>query len=136
MQPDLIRVFYHDAIVEPKGADYEKQREYFDAIRESPRYEVKLGRLIRTGGGDFRQKGVDILLAVDMLSKAYLNHYDIALILAGDDDYVDLIRAVKDGSGKRVYGAFFPNNASKGLVESFDERIELTENIIKQAVLQ
>lgn len=136
MQPDLIRVFYHDAIVGPKGADYEKQREYFDAIRESPRYEVKLGRLIRTGGGDLRQKGVDILLAVDMLSKAYLNHYDIALILAGDDDYVDLVRAVKDGSGKRVYGAFFPNNASKGLVESFDERIELTENIIKKAVLQ
>jgi len=74
MQPDLIRAFYYDAIVEPKGAGYEKQREYFDAIRESPRYEVKLGRLIRTGSGDFRQKGVDILLAVDMLSVPFSNN--------------------------------------------------------------
>lgn len=136
MQPDLIRVFYYDAIAEQKEADHEKQKEYFGAIRKSPRYEVKLGRLIRTGGGGFRQKGVDILLAIDMLSKAHLNHYDVALLLAGDDDYVDLVRAVKDGGGKRVYGAFFPDNASKGLVESFDERIELTENIIKQIALQ
>lgn len=136
MQPDLIRIFYYDAIAEPKEPDYKLQKKYFDTIRESPRYEVKLGRLIRTGGGDFRQKGVDVLLAVDMLSKAHLNHYDVALLLAGDDDYVDLVRAVKDGSGKRVYGAFFPDNASKGLVESFDERIELTEEIVKQVALQ
>lgn len=55
-----------------------------------------------------------------------------ALLLAGDDDYVDLIKAVKDVSGKRVYGAYFPDNASERLIKSFDQQIELTQDILKQ----
>ncbi|MBI4344354.1 MAG: NYN domain-containing protein [Euryarchaeota archaeon] len=127
LQLELRRVYYYDAIVTPKEEEFDQQNKYFAAIEENPDYEVKLGRLIRLGDGGFRQKGVDILLAIDMINKAHLNHYDIALLLAGDDDYLDLVKTVKDISGKRVFGAYDTSSASKRLIKSFDRRIELTE---------
>ncbi len=135
---ELIRVYYYDAIVDYRE-DQEKhktQDSYFENIRNINNYEVKLGRLIRTGKENekYRQKGVDVLLAIDMISKAHLNHYDITLLLAGDDDYLDMVKSIKDFTGKRVYGAYFERNASQRLVESFDMRIPITEEIINQIV--
>ena len=127
---ELIRVYYYDAIVDFKenSKKHIEQETYFNNLRKIGGYEVKLGRLIKTGNGKYRQKGVDVLLAVDMISKAHLNHYDIALLLAGDDDYLDMVKSIKDFTGKRIYGAYFERNASQRLVESFDMRIPITED--------
>jgi len=38
-----------------------------------------------------RSKGVDIALATDFLSNAYFNNYDIAVLFAGDGDYVPMV---------------------------------------------
>jgi uncharacterized LabA/DUF88 family protein len=109
--------------------EYGKQDEYFKRIRMNNNYEVKLGRLIKTKGNNFRQKGVDVLLAIDMITKAFLNQYEIALLLGGDDDYVDLIKSIKDLTGKRVYGAYFERSASERLVESLDRRLILSDSV-------
>jgi uncharacterized LabA/DUF88 family protein len=42
-----------------------------------------------------RSKQVDISLATDMLTQAHRKNYDIAILIAGDGDYVPLIEAVK-----------------------------------------
>ena len=63
--------------------------------------------------GFYRQKGVDVLLAIDMLSMAFQNHYEIAIFLGGDDDFVDLINAVKNSAGKRVFGFYYPHRISR-----------------------
>ncbi|VVB89912.1 NYN domain protein [uncultured archaeon] len=137
IQMELRRVYYYDAITDYKE-DQEKHKElepYFENIQKIDNYEVKLGRLIKTNKENgYRQKGVDVLLAIDMISKAHLDHYDIALLLAGDDDYLDMVKSIKDFTGKRVYGAYFEHNASKRLVASLDMRIPLTEDIINQIV--
>lgn len=52
-----------------------------------------------------KSKGVDITLARDMLSHAYRGHYDIAVLVAGDGDYVPLVNAVKQ-AGKMVVVSF------------------------------
>lgn len=97
---------------------------------------MKLGRLIRTGKENekYRQKGVDVLLAIDMISKAHLYHYDIALLLAGDDAYLDMVKSIKDFTGKRIYGTYFERNASHRLTEAFDMRIPISDDIINQIV--
>ena len=59
-------------------------------------------------------KRVDISLNVDMLNHAQKNHYDIAILVAGDDDYLPLVQSVKK-EGKRVVLWFFEE--SKGLSE-------------------
>ena len=37
-----------------------------------------------------------------MLSKAFQNHYDVAVFLGGDDDFIDFIETVKELAGKSV----------------------------------
>ncbi len=127
IQGDLVRAYYYDAIVDAveEREKFIEQENYFEQIRRHNFYEVKLGRLIKTKDG-YRQKGVDVLLAIDMISKAYLDHYDIASLLGGDD-LVDVVKAVKD-TGRRVFGAFFAG-CSKRLIESFDFRKEITKSL-------
>lgn len=51
-------------------------------------------------------KGVDITLARDMLIHAFSGHFDTAILVAGDGDYVPLVNEVKR-HGRRVVLAFF-----------------------------
>ena len=129
----LIRAFYYDAIIEkdddPKK--YAEQEEYLRHIRSLNFYEVKLGRLIKSGKGEPKQEGVDVLLAIDMITRAYENQYDIAVLVAGDDDFVDVVKAVKN-TGKRVYGIYSEKCASSRLIDSFDVRHPLTRQDIDQ----
>ena len=127
---ELRRVYYYDAIVNHSDSKYEKQQMYFDKISNCDLYDVKLGRLKKANEG-YRQKGVDILIAIDMLTKAFLNHYDIAAFLGGDDDFIDLIDTVKELTGKRVYGFYFPHNASERLLKAFDSKLDLSYNMPK-----
>jgi len=53
-----------------------------------------------------KTKGVDITLTKDVLSHAFLDNYDIAVLVAGDGDYVPLVDEVKR-LGKQVCVAFF-----------------------------
>jgi len=130
IEGELIRTYYYDAIVDETEKDKRQaQKNFFSTLSRAPFCTVRLGRLIKTKGG-YRQKGVDILMAIDMLTKAYENHYEIAILVAGDGDFVDLVEAVKD-TGKRVYGAYIPNNISDKLMECFDVAITLPENILK-----
>ncbi|MCL4325053.1 MAG: NYN domain-containing protein [Candidatus Thermoplasmatota archaeon] len=130
---EIVRSYFYDAKF-IDGDDRRKvQEEYFDHIRQSDYCEVRLGRLIDAPEGP-RQKGVDVLMAIDMLGKAYENHYDIAVVLAGGDDFVDIIQAVRD-AGKRVCGAYFDKNASPRLIGSFDRRLVLTKNVVKPFML-
>ncbi len=48
-----------------------------------------------------KAKGVDIALTKDLLSNAFLDNYDIAVVLTGDADYEPVISEVKR-LGKRV----------------------------------
>lgn len=129
---ELRRVYYYDAIVDPSDSPekYEEQNSYFENIRKCDFYTVKLGRMIKTNG-DYRQKGVDVLIAIDMLTKAFQNHYDIAVFVGGDDDFIDLVESVKELAGKRIYGFYFPRNTSKRLLNKFDSRIDLAYNLPK-----
>lgn len=52
-----------------------------------------------------KSKGVDITLTKDVLSHAFLNNYDLAVLLAGDADYLPLINEIKR-IGKLVYLVF------------------------------
>jgi hypothetical protein len=51
-------------------------------------------------------KGVDIALTKDLLTHAFQNHYDTAILMSGDADYVPVVEEVKR-FGKRVLLASF-----------------------------
>lgn len=132
-QGELIRIYYYDAMVEENEREKrQKQRTFFRILSQMDLCTIRLGRLVKTEEG-YRQKGVDILMAIDVLTKAYENHYEIAILVAGDGDFVNLVKAVKD-AGKRVCGAYIPNYVSDKLRESLDLRVDLTGEILSKLI--
>lgn len=64
---------------------------------------------------------MDVYIASDMLSKAYENHYEIAVVIMGDRDFLPLVDAVKNLTGKRVFGVVFDKHYTEDLRYAFDK---------------
>jgi len=111
----LIRTYYYNARVgqreEPER--YHDQQKFFAGITAIPYCELRLGRLVYNNwpSAPPYEKGVDILLATDMITHSFKNNYDVAVLVAGDNDYVSAIQAVKD-NGKNVEVALFGKEQS------------------------
>jgi uncharacterized LabA/DUF88 family protein len=131
IHPQLVRAYYYDAPSSKSEPDHKDRLEYLKGIRGRDFLEVRLGRLRRSSKKGRQQKGVDTLIAIDMLTKAYQNHYDVAVLVTGDDDFRDLVKAVKN-AGKSVYGAYFMTSVSLRLSQNFDRRLFLTKELIEQ----
>jgi uncharacterized LabA/DUF88 family protein len=69
-------------------------------------------------------KAVDISLATEILSLAHHEAFDIAVLIAGDRDYVPLLKAVKR-TGKRVFVSFFAGIPEAGLSEELQLEADL-----------
>lgn len=66
-----------------------------------------------------REKGVDIALTKEMLVNSFQRNFDVGLLIAGDEDYVGLVREAKRYGGS-IRGAFFETGLSKHLHLEFD----------------
>ena len=62
-----------------------------------------------------KSKGVDVTLTKDLLVNAFHDNYDVAVIIAGDGDYVPVVEELKR-MGRTVYVTFF-TEAVAGLSE-------------------
>jgi hypothetical protein len=72
-----------------------------------------------------KAKGVDICMAKDILSHGFLGNYDIAVLVAGDKDYLPLVEEVKR-LGKRVVLWFFDGHGtSPELKLAADEFVDM-----------
>jgi hypothetical protein len=87
---------------------YIHQRQFFDSVSAVPYTEVRLGRLVYNNWPNSPpyEKGVDVQLATDMLTHSFKNNYDTAILVAGDNDFVSALQAVKD-NGKHIEVALF-----------------------------
>jgi uncharacterized LabA/DUF88 family protein len=61
-----------------------------------------------------------------MLSHAFRKNYDIAVLVAGDEDYVPLVKAVQS-EGCRVYLWFLENGLSPFLKRTVDRFTDIEE---------
>ena len=127
---NLIRIYYYDAIVPKTHPRYEKDNEYFEKIRKREQYTVRLGVLVESSKGSFKQKGVDILISIDSLTKAYQNHYETGIFLMGDGDFAPLITAIKD-SGKKTLLVSSPGTVSPELTKIADMRLYFSTDKMK-----
>jgi uncharacterized LabA/DUF88 family protein len=117
----VVRSYFYDA--SPHPTQYTNARKKFYSHLRS------LGTSLRLKELDPKhptQKGVDIYLTADMISLAYEDAYDVALIVSGDGDYKALVDLVKS-KGKKVWVASFSASLSNALREVAD-KIILIEN--------
>jgi uncharacterized LabA/DUF88 family protein len=81
-------------------------------------------RVFKKEKGSRGSKQVDISLSTEMLLHGFRKHYDVAVLVAGDEDYVPLVRAVKS-EGARVHVWFVSDGLSPKLRHEADEFVNL-----------
>ena len=90
----LHRVVYYDAIADDASVVSPEHQEYWRQIEILPDTHLGFGSLRGTRTDRPRQKGVDTLMAVDMLVGAFDKLFEVAVLIAGDADFVPVIREV------------------------------------------
>ncbi len=123
----LVRVYYYNAKVGMKEEPerYKDQQKFFDGIAAIPYTELRLGRLVYNNWPNSPpyEKGVDIQLATDMITHSFKNNYDVAILVAGDSDYVGALQAVKD-NGKNVEVALFGKERTSMQLRKVADRVQ------------
>lgn len=138
----VVAAHYYDGrtttmVAEPEHLEKERDFEmaliqagiipHYLPVKESPK-TVSASDEIRFA---LTQKGVDVLLAIDVLDFANENRFDVAVLISGDEDFVPLVRRVTS-LGKHVLLAYFdidtwtddrninhrPTRASRALIDA------------------
>jgi uncharacterized LabA/DUF88 family protein len=127
----LFRIYYYNVLQDqaqwPEG--YREQQEFFDILRKTPYLEVRLGGT-KVAQGVAVEKGIDIMLATDLLYFAWNDCYDVALLVSGDSDFAYALQAVKN-MGKHVEVAYFERGGSKDLLNVADNQHLLNRSFFK-----
>jgi len=123
----LIRIYYYNARVGQKQEPelYKQQQAFFAGVNAIPYTELRLGRLVYTNQWPNvppYEKGTDVQLATDMITHSYKGNYDVAILVAGDNDFAGAVQAVKD-NGKHVEVALFGKEGTSQLLRSVADRV-------------
>ena len=123
-----------------KGLPYDVIRKhYYTCVQgDAPRIDEieeclkKIGmeapRVFKKPRGE-RAKRVDILLATEMLTHAHRKNYNVAVLVAGDEDYVPLVEAVMS-EGCRVVLWFIKNGLSPVLQRKADYFFDMEDVLL------
>ena len=100
-----------------------------DFLEHQPRIDVIRGEV----GKDNKEKCTDINIATGLLTKAFHNSYDVALLFSGDRDYKKVVREIRR-MGK-IVGIVTPDGDAKDnandLARNVDFHIVLDETFYK-----
>lgn len=136
---ELVGVFYYVAPldIERDEKKYWKHQKFIDMLNEIPKFNVVLCTLkkIKTKEGEFIYlvKGDDVKLSNNLLMGAVEDLYDVAIIVSGDEDFIDSIKVVQEKYNKKIGNAFFSKSSSSNLRRSCDFTIKL-DNIIDKII--
>ena len=121
----LFRAYYYNILQDPdrKGPAYQEQQKFLATLYTTPLLEVRLGSS-RQRGELLVEKGVDVMLAVDLLQYAWRDLYDVGVLVSGDGDFAYALQTVKN-LGKHAEVVAFPSNLSYELAQTADERLIL-----------
>jgi uncharacterized LabA/DUF88 family protein len=122
----LFRIYYYNILQDPSQYpdSYRDQQDFLDALRKTPYLEVRLGTTKKALGVE---KGIDVMIATDLLYFAWRGFYDVAILVSGDADFAYAAQAVKN-MGKHVEVAYFETGTSKDLLDVADNRYLLDRN--------
>ena len=95
----FLRLYWYDGEHDPSHPGYASQRKFLNAIGVTPGIQLRLGHLVaRPEQPDrpLQQKGVDTLLALDLVRLAGRSVFTTAVLIINDRDFSEAIRAAQD----------------------------------------
>lgn len=123
----VLRKYYIGAIREefnnPKSKELMKNQRKLLGKLQKQGWQMGLGHMLKTD--DYHEKGVDVLIAVDLLAGAHENKYDVAILVSSDTDLIPAIEKVRLMKKKIEYIGF-SHKPSYGLIKNSDVRKLLT----------
>ncbi|MDA8334869.1 MAG: NYN domain-containing protein [Peptococcaceae bacterium] len=155
---DILRTYYYTCLPY-KNSDnptpeqeerYNNKQKFHYALNSLPRFTVRVGKLklkgfdIATRQPIFEQKGVDIMLCIDMISLALKNKVTHIALLASDGDFLPVIEAVRnEGVVTYLYHSDYRDfsrqvvlTPSKYLISAVDERFTIDQTVINSILRQ
>jgi len=141
----LMRINYYESPLLPEinQNSFNDQQSFFQALRKSsPFVEIRYGRRVKRDKGytcphcsqpftktSYGQKGVDVLITFDLITLATMNAYDVAILVAGDQDFVCPVCEVRM-MNKYVENAFTGTAWAKALKDVTDKHTLLDETFL------
>jgi len=135
---ERIRTYYYDCMpyqssppAPEESRRYAEMDKFIYRLKHLNRFEVRLGRLQKIGE-KFKQKGVDVLLSVDLVRLGWARQIDRAILVTGDSDFVPAIKAARDAGVVVIvyYSKKPPMYVHDELLANCDESYEITRQII------
>ena len=126
---NLGRVVYYDAQSEDETEVLQSLRDYWDALELLPDTHLGFGWVrSKKRKRPRRQKAVDTLIAVEMLVGAFNELFPVAVLVAGDADYVPVINEVKR-LGVLTVVAASPKSIADELKRAADRFFEIAPDL-------
>lgn len=131
--------FYYIGLVRPVPGDpisqklfYAQQKLFSHLGSAEQKFSIHTAQLILSGS-HFQEKGVDVLLAIDIVIKAVRDEYDIAVLLSSDADFAPAL-AFARSQGKEAVYLGFEHARSSSLTKQATRTIILRPDMISQCL--
>lgn len=147
----LVRAYYYTTPSpypnSPQGKGHQR---FLDRLGWIENLQVRLGRIMPRSSivecpeckakfdhRVYTQKGVDTRIAVDMVTLAVRNAYDVAILISGDSDLAEAVNYIREQTNKKVENGCVPGKGwAKTLREAADKRILLTKEYLHDCLLE
>ena len=127
----LVGATFYSALP-PEAEMDDKHKSFLRIIKKEARFKVKTVPLLKTHPVTERPnryvKGEDILLACEMVYGALMNHFDIAVLVSGDGDFIPAVNMVQN-AGKQVIVAAFRTSFNHILDQEANDVIYLDDHL-------
>jgi uncharacterized LabA/DUF88 family protein len=125
---ELCGIFLYEGVVYPMSPEKKK---WYKELSKRSGYMIKASFDKIVSGGAIEKK-VDIQIAIDMISFAYENAYDTAVLVSGDGDFVPVVKKIK-GLDKKVELWAFKYSLANTLKEEIGrEKVYYIDDILSK----
>lgn len=105
---------------------------FLQSLRHLPRFKVRTGELTKTMDGQFKRKGVNVSMGIDITRLVTERMIDQVFMVCSDPDLLPLLKAVRDmGVLVRLYHG---DNVPERMLAEADEAVQLDEDIIQRSL--
>ena len=120
----IVGCFYYVGVVskvrdDPKSQKMvSDQQRLFSYLKSAPQdFGIIGGRMMQHDGG-YKEKGVDVQIALDIFEKAVDDVYDTLILVSSDTDLVPAVQKVRQRFDKKVEYVGFSHSQSFGMTKA------------------
>ena len=120
-----------------------RQQKFLEALGTIPEIKFFYGKYVpddvtcRQCGYTYtthHEKMTDVNIAVEMMTDALQDKFDVVVLVSGDSDLVNLVHRVKDLFGKKVIIVFPPKRKPRNLREAANVVVDINAQLLSQSL--